>query len=51
MVSIQRWYRCWSMTRREYLALYRAVVLTQATWRGHLARRQTEVRHSLIINL
>lgn len=45
VISVQRWYRCWSSTRavrREYLALHRAVIITQANWRGKVARKEIE---------
>ena len=47
VVSIQKWYRHWSVTREvrgHYLALRKAAVVTQAVWRGQRVRRELEVR-------
>lgn len=53
VVLVQRWYRLWSETRevrRTYLAMRRAVIVTQATWRGQLARRQVDVSVGIVIS-
>ena len=46
VLLVQRCFRGWSSTRRlrgEYLALHRAAVVVQASWRGTLARRHFKV--------